>query len=149
PPPPAGGKPTPPSPLPAPLTVRLLGANNTVLDEQEILVARATDYVRVARIEFDPEAKDGKRNRLTVEVEALPNFSGPKCRVEIVLPDGIKGLVPGQKKEGTYGRDLTRAGEKVRLVAENIRFTDETDHRGYVYLTIDGVERAFIFDTTF
>ncbi|HMC66507.1 MAG TPA: hypothetical protein VKI65_16350, partial [Gemmataceae bacterium] len=151
PPPPPGGKPAPPPAWRAPLLVRVLGEKNEPLGEDaEILVRRASDYVEVSKVEFDPSPKDGKENRLTVEVLAADTFSGPECHVELVLrPDRIPALLPGQKKEGTYEGSLSKPGDRLRLVAENLQFADKAKHTGQVYLTIDGYERALLYRATF
>ncbi len=144
-------KPAPPAPLPAPLEVRLLDANNkAVAETARILVGRAREYVKVSRPVFETDKKDANNNRLTVEVEALPKFSGPECRVELVLrTDRIPGLAPSQKLDGRYAGPLVKPGDKLRLYAENLRFTKESGERnGWVYLTVDGYERAFTWKTT-
>jgi hypothetical protein len=145
-----GEKPPVLAPLKGPFEVRLLDPKNTVLDEVKLDIARPSEYVDVTAIKFDPTAQEGTQNRLFVRVRAKETFAGPRCRVELVLrPDRIPGLVPGQKKEGTYAGYLTRPGDEVVLLAENLQFLGKEQPAGLVYLTIDGYERAFTFSTTF
>lgn len=139
------------TPLAGPIDLRLLGDKNAVLDEVKLDVARPNAYVDVTSIKFDPSEQGGVRNRLIVRLRAKESFAGAPCRVELVLrPERIPGLVPGQKKEGTYAGHLTRAGDDLVLVAENLKFQSGTEAKnGLVYLSIDGYERAYTFTTSF
>jgi hypothetical protein len=131
--------------LPGPLQVRLVDDKKQVLDETEVRLARPDEYVTVKSIQFDP----GRRS-LTVVLEAKPEFAGPRARAELVLrPDRIPALAPGQKKQGSYGGYLDRAGDTLVLEATNLQLVSGGDANGLIYLTIDGYERAFTFRSNF
>jgi len=151
-PPPPGTKPVAPAltPLSGPFDIRLL-SGNTALDEVKVNVARPNEYVEVTAIEFDPREQNNRKNRLTVRLKAKETFTGPRARVELVLrPDRIPGLVASQRKEGSYAGYLAAPGGELVLSADNLKFQGGDDRRnGLVYLTIDGYERAFTYNTTF
>jgi hypothetical protein len=148
PPPPPQGKAAPPPPLTevkGPLSVRLLDKDKKTLREVSLLVAHPKDYVRLA--EPDPVVYDPAEKRLTVKLRAEPTFGGPPCRVDLVLrPDRITNLVEGPNKFGTRGGFLRRGGE-LTLTAEKLEFAGKG--AGLFSLTIDGYERAFLFNTEF
>src|SRR5207248_7472644 len=92
----------------------------------------------------------GRGSRLVVQVKAGEQFAGPPAKVElVVLPERVPGFVAGQERKGVYGGNLTRRGEELSLVAEDLRFGGSTTRRGPVYLTVDGYDRAFTFNVTF
>jgi hypothetical protein len=128
---------------------RLLDAEGKVIGKDIVMeVDRPSNYV-----EATPTFYPGKggTNRLIVVVKPKKGeFKGPRCRVELVLrPDRIPGLLPGQKKTGVYAGSLTADSEELVLVAEDLRFSPGPRENGLVYLTVDGCERAFTFETTF
>lgn len=88
------------------------------------------------------------RSLLTVEVTAKENFVGPKCPVELVLPSE---RIPGFKKpkKGSFKGSLTRPGDKVVLTAENFLLPEGVSKTGFVYVTVDHYQRAFVFETNF
>jgi hypothetical protein len=163
PPPPAlpGDKPPAVKPPPPPgleevkgdLAIRVFDKDrNDLCKPLALTVSPPADYVEIegGQISFDPNPGNGKTNVLTVTLKAKPGFAGPKCRIDMVLdPKFIPGLVETPKKDGTRGGNLSRANGTVKLAAENLVFKDEKDRQGTVYLTIDGWERAYIFNTTF
>jgi hypothetical protein len=134
------------------LRIRLLDeAKKVELDTADLETARASDYVKFEKATFDPRPQAGRANRLTVELTATQNFAGPPCRVDLDLrPDRIPDLVEKQRKEGTRGGYLYRAGGTLTLTADNLQLRDTTSPRdGLLYLTIDGYERAFTVQMTF
>lgn len=114
-----------------------------------VSVALARDYVRVVDARFEPPGpvNDGKA-RLSFRLRAVGPIVGPPCPVELVLsPDRVPGLLaPG---EGTFRASLAAEGDEALLIAEGVRLDERDDEQGYVELTVDGVERAFVFRTTF
>jgi hypothetical protein len=75
--------------------------------------------------------------------------------VDIALdPNRIPGLIDTPKKQGTRGGYLEHPGDELTLTADNLNFRDTaagSDEKkdGVVYLTVDGYERAFIYQSTF
>ncbi len=136
-----------------PLTVRILESKDVLQDEQAIRVGWPRDYIADPEVSFTPQSEDGARNvlRVRLRLKNPDRFMGPPCRVELVLvPSRINGLLPQQGKTGTYAGYLSRDNPEVYLSAEELQFDPRvTSRRGPVYLTIDGYERAFTFDTTF
>jgi hypothetical protein len=147
------GKPAP-LPLkeaPGPLSVRLLDAKGLVIDTVPIGVAAPKEYVTVDAVSFDPGgSEDGKKNVLEVRLSARPNFAGDPARVELVLPpERIPDLIPGQKKEGSYG-GLLKPGQPLVLRAEDLKFREAGQlKQGLFYVNIDGYPRAFSFVSSF
>jgi hypothetical protein len=133
-----------------PLQIRLRdAATNTVLDTKQIPVRIATprEYVEVTDQEYNPGA--GGNNRLQFKVRAKRDIPDPGCEVKLVLPtDRIPGYAPPPKEENATVV-LTKKNEEKELFAAGINLTQGANPNGYVYLTVDGVERAFIFKTTF
>lgn len=166
---PGSGKPRPtrvtfgaPAPKPeadlhdvhGPLRVRLLDAADparvvaeTALDAG---VALARDYVRVVGAGYEPPApsNDGK-SRLWFRLRAVGPIAGPPCPVELVLaPDRVPGLLSAGETTFLRG-ELAAEGDEVLLFAQGLRLDERDDERGFADLAVDGVERAFVFRTTF
>ncbi len=155
PPPPAAG--TPPAPaaapkqpledLTGPLTLRVLDAGraNAVVLSRELGVAVAPprEYVRVAGIRFDPPGpKTGGKNRLEMTLRAAA-LAGPPVVAELtVLPDDDGGAMP--TLTGTLRGALPADGTDLKLFAEAVPEPARGDEVR-VGLTVDGVERAFVF----
>jgi hypothetical protein len=142
---PEGKKPELPE-LSGTLQLRLLEADKkVVLDDKRLRVsiAQQREYVRVSNIRYEP----GDKNKLIVQVRAASQIEGPPCRVRLELP---RERMPGflKAESGTFEGQLQGDAE-VTLSAENLLFEDAADENGYVYLTVDGYERAFIFRITF
>jgi hypothetical protein len=150
------GKVDPPADKPlrdiqGPLQIRLRDlSTNNVLDTKQIPVRIATprEYVEVTDQQYDPGA--GGNNRLQFKVRAKRDIPDPGCEVKLVLPtDGrIPGFTPPPKEENTTVI-LTKKNQEKELFAAGINLAQGANPNGYVYLTVDGVERAFIFKTTF
>lgn len=92
---------------------------------------------------------DASRSKklLTIELEATDEFFGPPATVRLFLPPyripGLKAHAK-TKSEGT----LDRPGAKATLWAQD--FLERTPSEpGFVYVDVDGYERAFVFRTTF
>ncbi len=133
-----------------PLTVRVLDQ-----DRQKVLHAKSmrvemlppSEYVKVAEATYDPGS--GGNNRWAVQVQAAKPVAGPAIAAQLVLPaQRIPGLlgVGG----GTMHADVPAQAETPRvLFVENIRLIHAGRHESPVYLHIDGVPRAFVYQTTF
>jgi hypothetical protein len=139
--------------LEGPLQFRLLDPDrrNEVLEVRPVRVAIADprEYVQVTDIRFDPpDPARGTKNRLTVRLRARRPLSGPPCQVELVLPPReIPGFIAA--RDGNFRGTLPADGGELLLYADNIQLSETADEEGWVYLTVDGVERAFRFRTTF
>ncbi len=171
PPPPAGDKPAPPAApdkaAPPPALVELPGEVKFVLSAKDaagkrveltavdLVVARPSTYIEVAKAEYDPRPQAGGKikNQLRVTLRAGKDFQGGTCRVELVLDPTRIPVQNDAKHEGTRGGKLERAGDEVTLTANNLQFVDAAGQTGkkdgFVYITIDGYERAVIFTSTF
>lgn len=147
---------TPPAPvdkseypsLNSDLQLRLLDMDNkgNELDRKSVgvTVGQPRHYVRVTQ----PPSYDPMEKRLTVKLKATQPIVGPKCHVKLVLP---KDRIPGLRDldQGAREGDLPPTGEELTLTAENLSFTSRDDPNGFVYLTVDDYERAFVYVTTF
>jgi hypothetical protein len=146
-------KPTEPlDPMRGPLRVRLLDSQNgSVVQERTFPVSIATpaEYVKVAEARFEPAAKEGGTNRLTVALQAVAPPLDPPCPVDlVVLPDRIPGLAA--VKDGTLRGSLPDKPDQVlTLFAAGLQLASDADEQGEFSLTIDGIPRALAFRTTF
>ena len=155
-PPVAPGAAPPPPAAPAfaelkgPLTVVLLDMTNKVIDEVPLSIAHPKEYLEQPKITFNPKPGGELKNQLRVELKAKTDtFAGPPCRVDLVLdPHRIPGLT-GTTKSGTRGGFLVAPGAELVLTADNLEFKDNKEQNGFVYLKVDGWERAFTFSTSF
>jgi hypothetical protein len=86
-----------------------------------------------------------------LNIKFNPPREGNDCNVEVVFPND-------QRLPGLIGRDkllrsgkLWAGGEPEQTIAvRGMRFLDErSKNMGKVYLTVDGYERAFIYDVRF
>jgi hypothetical protein len=152
-PPPKDGKPAPLvlAEADGPLTVRLYDLKGQKLDELPVGVVAPRVYVTPDSVTFDPrEREDGKKNVLEIKLSANEEFTGEPARVELVLPpERIPDLLPGQKREGSYG-GLLRPGTPLVLRAENLKFRETGKLRqGLFYVNIDGYPRALSWVSSF
>lgn len=85
-------------------------------------------------------------NELKVTVTVAPVSGGP-VKVKLDLSH-VPGLIPESIKDGAFAGEAPAAGGTVVLVARNLRFTGEP-RKGWVAVTVDGYERAFLFETAF
>jgi hypothetical protein len=104
---------------------------------------RPPQYLDIPEIHYESATQT-----LQVNVETLPDFSGPPCQVDLVLT-GISGLDPRSARSSGSYRVTLQKGETRPLIAKGLHFLGSPPEKGYVYLTADGYERAFIFETTF
>ncbi len=162
--PPAPGAPPPPPPELAPLTgalkftLRGKDKDGKPVDLEEVTnvaVAKPSKYVEISAKSYKLDVNADIKNRLEFKIKAGSNFpGGTKCRVELVLdPNRIPGLVEGPR-EGNWGGFLQNPGDVLTLRADNLKFDDtgakpDASTNGLVYLTIDGYERAVIFNSSF
>jgi hypothetical protein len=157
-PPPPGQPPSPPPPPGVELAGPPFGLQVQVFAEKKpkpvavkdltLLVMDPGGYVEVKKIEYTAD-KEGKTNNLVVLLTARKDFTGPPCPVELDLrPDRIAGLRPG-RTSGVYKQTLSRAGQTVQLSAGNLKFREAPPESGVVAITVDGYERAFLYETTF
>jgi hypothetical protein len=111
-----------------------------------VQVQSPTQYTRAAAA-FQADAVTGE-SRLTVTVTDLGRLTGPACIVKLdVSRNRIPGLIVESIKDGAYEAELPPGGEAT-LVAANLRFEGD-DRTGVVGVTVDGYERAFLFQTDF
>ncbi|HZW33253.1 MAG TPA: carboxypeptidase-like regulatory domain-containing protein, partial [Isosphaeraceae bacterium] len=147
--------PKPDAPLPrlaGPLRLRLRDVAGTIVDEQPIrpAIAAPREYIEVRKAQFTPAAL-GQPNRLTVELQALPQMTGPPCPVDLVLPMD-KELFPtllAPPKDGTLTGTLEVGKPPVILFAEKIPLSPGADAEGSFYVNVDGVKRALWFRSRF
>ena len=139
--------------LAGPLRLRLLDPehNGAVVCTRDVPVsiAPASEYVRVPSILFEPAGPGpGSKNRLSLTLRPARPLTGPPCVVELVLPVRRN---PALKTvhDGTFRLELPPFGQEKKLVASGIALEPAGDEDGCIYLTIDGVERAFVFRTLF
>ncbi len=145
-----------PLPLPeltGPLQIRLLDrdkANEVVASRDvKVHVMAPREYVRVPTVRYEPPSPANEnKNKFEVTLAAATPFPGPPSKAELVLPEK---RIPGFKgaKAGSFRTDISASGKEVKLVASELAFDSGADEEGYAYVTIDGVERAFVFRTTF
>jgi hypothetical protein len=87
---------------------------------------------------------DSRKGLLTVTVRALENFFGPECVARLELPrNRLPDFVESQ--DGEFEREITAPGQKKELYVKKLYFRPQGKTEGYVYVTVDGFERAFIF----
>jgi hypothetical protein len=91
-------------------------------------------------------ARDGD-NELKVTVTVpTPVFGGP-VKVKLDLSH-VTGLITESIKDGAFAAEVPAAGGTSVLVARNLRFRGEP-RKELVAVTVDGYERAFLFETAF
>jgi serine/threonine protein kinase len=139
-----------PNNVQGPLQIRLRDTEfNQILAIKPILVRIATprDYVQVTDVRFTSNT-EGK-NQLTARLRAKMDIPDPGCQVELELPrDRIPGYTP-PPEEGTFTQRLIKKDEEKELFARGLKLDETSNTNGYVYLTVDGVRRAFVFKTNF
>ena len=110
----------------------------------EILEPR--QFVTVDSVGFSP--KDDDHNRLEVGLRKTGRIPGPPCQVQLNLDAAhVPGLVG--MGDGVFKGKLPSNGDPFVLFARNLRLADGTSEQGSFSLTIDGVPRTIVFDTTF
>lgn len=138
-------------PLPwieGPLRVSLLDAKDRRVLARETIpieIAYPRQYVKLASIAF--ESRGPSVNRLAVALRGVAIPPGGPCVAELVLPPNrIPGLLG--VKDGAFQGVLPPDGRELALFAKNLRLAEDADEQGFVYLTVDGVTRAFLFRAT-
>jgi hypothetical protein len=131
-----------------PLELLVLGKGGIALNRFDLLLLLPSAYLDASLASLPLDAKG--RLSLRADVRKRPNdvpLAGPPCRVELDLrPERFPGLKPGLRS-GTYGGPLKLGPEgRLTLTAEGLDFDPALIKQGgWVYLTADGYERAFIW----
>lgn len=103
-------------------------------------------FVTVDSVRFSP--KDDNHNRLEVELRENGQMPGPPCQVQLDVDAAhVPGLVG--MGDGVFKGKLPANGDPLVLFARNLRLADGTAEQGSFSLTIDGIPRTIVFDTTF
>lgn len=103
-------------------------------------------FVTVDSVRFSP--KDDNHNRLEVELRENGQMPGPPCQVQLDVDAAhVPGLVG--MGDGVFKGKLPANGDPLVLFARNLRLADGTSEQGSFSLTIDGIPRTIVFDTTF
>jgi hypothetical protein len=135
-----------------PLQVRVTEAETGTLvgrRQVQLGVAAPAEYLQVTNIQFTPQGPTpAQTNRLAVKLKSTGPLGATPCIVELVLParrvPGLLGL-----KDGVLKGEIPPEGGALELWAEDLRFLPGVEENGFVSLTIDGRERAMVFQTTF
>src|SRR4029077_221972 len=92
----------------------------------------------------------GEPNRLEITLRALPQMTGPRCHVKLVVPSD-KELFPAflEPPKGQLEGDLEPGGKKLTLYAEGIKLDPTASEEGRFLLTIDGLQRVLWYETRF
>ena len=103
-------------------------------------------FVTVDSVRFSP--KDDNHNRLEVELRENGQMPGRPCQVQLDVDAAhVPGLVG--LGDGVFKGKLPANGDPLVLFARNLRLADGTSEQGSFSLTIDGIPRTIVFDTTF
>ena len=135
--------------LDGPLHVSVLDAASqkelaTAVFPVEIVEPR--QFISVANVRFTP--KDDSHNRLQIELRETGKMPGLPCQVELVIDaDQVPGLV--STGDGVFKGKLPANGDPLVLFTRNLRLADGASEQGSFSLTIDGIPRTIVFDTTF
>jgi hypothetical protein len=90
-----------------------------------------------------------KGDRLEVTLEADQAFKGPESVIGLDLrPDRIPGLLQG-KATGVYRQILKQAKQATTLFADKLKFQPGARPAGRFYITVDGIDRAYQFESNF
>ncbi len=117
---------------------------STAIFPIEIIEPR--QFVAVDSVRFSP--KDDKHNRLEVSLRQAGDLPGPPCPVQLsVDAKHVPGLVG--MGDGVFQGKLPENGNPLVLFARNLQLADGVSEQGSFSLTIDGVPRTMVFDTTF
>ncbi len=109
-------------------------------------IVEPRQFVTVDSVRFSP--KDDNHNRLEVELRENGQMPGPPCLVQLDVDAAhVPGLVG--MGDGVFKGKLPANGDPLVLFARNLRLADGTSEQGSFSLTIDGVPRTIVFDTTF
>jgi hypothetical protein len=103
-----------------------------------------TEYARAAA------AFSGSRetaNELKVTVTVFAPVAGGPVKVKLDLSH-VPGLDLESVKDGAFEGEISPAGGAAVLIARNLRFSGPPQ-KGWVAVTVDGYDRAFLFETAF
>lgn len=111
-----------------------------------IEIVEPRQFVIVDKVRFTP--KDDKHNRLEVELHENGQMPGPPCQVQLIVDAAdVPGLIG--MGDGVFQGKLPENGEPLTLFARNLQLADGIAEQGSFSLTIDGIPRTIVFDTTF
>jgi hypothetical protein len=125
-------------------------ANEEVTPDYPVIIASPDSYARATAKYYPGEEKKkiGSRFEVTVTLDPKFLFFGPACRVDLDLrPERIERLIP--QKQGRFGGSLASDKQKLILEATNLTFEGGKNTNGFVYLTVDGYRRAYVYDVNF
>jgi hypothetical protein len=108
-----------------------------------------TSYLVAPEVKFENFGKAGK-NRLSVRVKTDPKFISPDCVVQLVLPpERIEGLVLPVTRDADLRGVLSKPDQEVLLFARDLRFLPGVKPKAEIYLTVDGYQHAYTYETEF
>jgi Carboxypeptidase regulatory-like domain len=169
--PPAGAAPAPPAPMPMPMVpppppgeelkpqydavkhhlefkmvVRVGYEDNdkkriTETTSYIIYALQPSTYTKVTKIGY--RNKD-RQNLLTLDMESNKMIGPTPCPVDLVFPPQ-PGLNVNRLGEGVYHRLIAADNKSVNLYSKNLPISGAGGDKGRVYLTVDGVPRAFVY----
>ncbi len=125
--------------------LQLLDEKNKEIGHSDLdLAFRVPTQYAQATASFTGGRDTANELKVTVTVSAV---SGGPVKVKLDLTH-VPGLVPESIKDGAFAGEVPATGGTAVLVARNLRFTGEPK-KGWVAVTIDGYDRAFLFETAF
>jgi hypothetical protein len=114
--------------------------------ETTVSIRQPRDYVTVSDIRF---TRNNAERLLFADLRATTELGEPPVTVELQFPRQ-DNLQADMLRDGVYRRSLSKRDQTVRLFAENLPFPKKTvDENGRVYIAVDGIARAFIFEPAF
>src|SRR4051812_39519829 len=127
--------------------LRLLDEQNKNVEihraDLDLAIQPPTQYAR-ATASFTGTREGANELQVTVTLNG-PVPGGPvKVHLDLGL---VPGVVPDSPTDAAYDGEATAAAPAV-LKATNMRFTGEA-RKGWVAVTVDGYDRAFLFETAF
>lgn len=119
-------------------------------DKNKLIETRTEPIVLLAPSQYLEAGATYGGGKLTVTVTPLPTFTGPPCPVDLIVrPDGLQpanGKEPAGK-DGNLHEMIQRPGQAKKLVA--LLAAADLGRTGTVYLSVDGMQRSFIFPAEF
>jgi hypothetical protein len=110
----------------------------------DIKLQAPTDYAQAAAA-FAGARDTNNELKITVTVTTPVAGSPVKAKLDLTR---VPGLVPESIKDGAFVAEVPATGGSAVLVARNLRFVGEPK-KGWVAVTVDGYDRAFLFETAF
>jgi hypothetical protein len=112
-----------------------------------VQVLNPRSYVRIADAHVEPAGPNAPGNKFAVRIATRSALRGPSIPAELILPFRR----PGQETDepGAIESELPTIDDQqtVTLSADKIRWSGPPEAECPVYLTVDGVARAFVFRT--